>query len=360
MATYQLGHHQLLDAGYEFEHEDFDTLSVDALYPVNNGTVHVTQQSNAVFAQDQVRLLSDRLQIAASVRAQYFELSPLILVPVTISPYAGVHFSAPPPAYTGDAAIAYFFRGSGTKIRAHAGRGYRAPSLYERFGNYYYDGTYGFYGDPRLRPERSIGFDGGIDQSVGNNRARLSATYFYTHLQQVIDFDSSGAVISPVTDPFGRFGGYFNTSGGLSRGIEFSAGIAATRSLDIRGAYTYTNAQERMPIVEDVIQTFLVPHNMFSLVATQRFGARLNLTFDLVASDDYLAPIYDPVTYTDLPFRFPGHKRAGVALNYRIPLGEARAVRLYGKVDNLFDQTDYFDGFPTPGLTALGGMQFEF
>lgn len=360
MATYQLGRHQLLDAGYEFEREDFDTISLEALNPSNNATVHVTEQSNSAFAQDQVHLLGDRLQIAASVRAQYFTLSPLDLVPSTISPYAGVHFGAPPPAYTGDGAIAYFIRGSGTKLRAHAGRGYRAPSLYERFGNYFYDGTYGFYGDPRLRPERSIGFDAGIDQSFSGNRARLSATYFYTRLQEVIDFDSAGAVVMPATDPFGRFGGYFNTNGGLARGMEFSAAVAATGSLDIRGAYTYTSAQERTPIVENVIQTFLAPHNVFSLVATQRFGARLNVTFDVVATDKYLFPIYDPDTFNDLPFRFAGQKDAALALNYRIPLGESRAVRLFGKVDNLFDRTYYAEGFPTAGLTALGGMQFEF
>ncbi|HTY54576.1 MAG TPA: TonB-dependent receptor, partial [Candidatus Binataceae bacterium] len=277
MATYQPGRHQLLDAGYEFEHEDFNSISLDALVPANNAIMNVTQQSNAVFAQDQVRLLGDRLQIAASVRAQYFTLSALDLIPITISPYASVHFPAPPAAYTGDGAIAYFFRGSGTKIRAHVGRGYRAPSLYERFGNYFYDGYYGFEGDPRLRPERSIGFDGGVDQTLGNNRARLSATYFYTRLQEVIDYDD-GTVIMPSTDPFGRYGGYFNTSGGLSRGVEFSASVAATRSLDIRGAYTYTLAQERTPIVENIIQTFLAPHNMFALVATQRFGARLTAT----------------------------------------------------------------------------------
>ena len=80
--------------------------------------------------------------------------------------------------------------GTGTKLRAHAGRGYRAPSFYERFGTFYSSFGYGIYGDPRLHPNRSLGGDAGIDQSFVNGRMRASATYFYTRLQEVIGFNS--------------------------------------------------------------------------------------------------------------------------------------------------------------------------
>src|SRR5262249_60812230 len=102
-------------------------------------------------------------------------------------------FAAPPTAQTGDFSAAYRFR-SGTKIRTHAGRGYRAPSLYERFGTFFNGSTYTLYGDPRLRPDRSSSIDGGIDQMLWNSRVQLSATYFYTRLNQVILFDSSGVI----------------------------------------------------------------------------------------------------------------------------------------------------------------------
>lgn len=140
-----------------------------------------------------------------------------------------------PAAYTGDGSIAYFFRRSGTKIRAHAGRGYRAPSPFERFGAGF-DETYGYtvYGDPRLRPERSIGIDGGFDQSFWKQRARLSATYFYTRLQDVIIFTDS----IPADDPYDRSFGYANSKGGLSRGVEMSARVTPTASLSLTGSYT--------------------------------------------------------------------------------------------------------------------------
>jgi len=76
------------------------------------------------------------------------------------------------------------------------GRGYRAPSLFERFGAGY-DPVYGYsvYGDPRLKPERSTGFDAGVDQTVWGGRLKMSASYFYTWLNNVINFDTSGRSI---------------------------------------------------------------------------------------------------------------------------------------------------------------------
>ncbi|MGA3025528.1 MAG: TonB-dependent receptor [Bryobacteraceae bacterium] len=352
--NYQWGH-QLLDAGYEFERERFASPYVDDLTPANDANVNAAEQSNAFFAQDQVRLFSGRLNIAGSFRAQYFDLNQPVFTPVTASPYASQRYTAPPAAYTGDGSVAYLLRRSGTRIRAHVGRGYRAPSLFERFGSSY-DSIYGysFYGDPRLEPERSISADAGFDQALFRDRLRFGATYFYTQLQEVIAFDTL-----PVTDPFGRYYGYLNEAGGLSRGVEVSASAAVTRSLDVRGSYTYTSAVNRQP-VDGIWPTYLVPTNMFTLLATERVGPRLTVSFSLVASDNYLYPVYDPVTYADVPFRFVGQKLAGLAVNYRIALSDTRAVRLFGNVNNLFDQNYFEGGFRTPPILGLGGLQFEF
>jgi vitamin B12 transporter len=193
-----------------------------------------------------------------------------VLTPLASAPYQGIAFPSPTPAYTGDSSVAYFFRKSGTKLRAHAGRGYRAPSLFERFGAGF-DPVYGYsvYGDPRLKPEHSTSLDTGVDQTFFKGRLKTSASYFYTWLQNVINFDTSG-LINPATDPFGRYIGYLNTQGGISRGIETSASVAPTRSLKVTAAYTYVSAIERTPIVGDVLQTFVIPKNQFSLLVTNR------------------------------------------------------------------------------------------
>ena len=176
------GRHNFITGGYEFESENFKNPSFQP-NPADNSNVDVTQKSHTVFVQDQLRFMEDRLQISGAFRAQFFRLDQPVFTPAASSPYRGLTFQSPPTAYTGDGSVAYMFRSSGTKIRGHVGNGYRAPSLFERFGSSF-DSFFGYsvFGDPRLEPDRSIAFDAGIDQTLYKNRLRLSATYFYTEL----------------------------------------------------------------------------------------------------------------------------------------------------------------------------------
>jgi outer membrane receptor protein involved in Fe transport len=110
--------------------------------------------------------------------------------------------------------------------------------------------------------------------------------------------------------------------------------------------------------VGNVLQTFVVPHNQFSVVLTEQATSRLLLTFDTIDSSSYLAPIYgDYVTQT---FRFGGLHKVNAGASYRIPLKEYHALRLFVRASNIFNQTYFENGFPTAGRTALGGMQYEF
>jgi vitamin B12 transporter len=357
-AHYRLGEFNLLSAGYEFENENYANDNNQQGVPAATNATNVTERSHSVFAQDQAQFFEDRLQISAAFRAQFFSLETPEFLPLASAPYQGITFPSPTPAYTGDSSAAYFFRKTDTKFRAHVGRGYRAPSLFERFGTGF-DPVYGYsvYGDPRLKPEHSTSVDSGVDQAFFHGRLKASATYFYTWLQDVINFDTSG-LINPATDPFGRSIGYLNTQGGISRGVETSAALAPVRSLRLTAAYTYVNAIERTPIVGNVLQTFVIPKNQFSVLLTEQPTSRLLLTFDTLTSSSYLAPIYgDVVTQT---YRFGGIHKVNVGASYRIPLKEYRAIRFFARADNIFNQTYFESGFLTAGRTASGGMQFEF
>jgi len=335
----------LLSAGYEFESESYANDNTDASNALATSGVNITQRSNALFVQDQVRLFGDRLQLSGAFRAQYFTLDRPIFSPLAAAPFQGSAFPSPPAAYTGDGSAAYLFRKTGTKIRGHVGRGYRAPSLYERFGTGY-DPTFGYsvFGSPGLKPERAIAFDAGVDQTLLGGRARISASYFYTSLQQVIIFD--------VTELFG----YRNTLGGLSRGVEVSGTISPTRSMQISAAYTYVNAAERTA-VDGVFRMFAVPRNQFSLFATQQVGRRVLLTLDTLVSGTYLAPIFG---FSTRVYQFDGPQRLNVGASYRLPLAESRAVRFFARAENITGQRYFEQGFVTPGRTGIGGVQFEF
>jgi len=347
-----VGSFQRIDAGYEFEYEDFENRLLPPP-PTTSFFTNVSQSSHAFFKQDQLQFFDGRLRVAAGYRAQLFRLDQPVFQPLAGAPFGGRTFAAPSSAQTGDLSAAWNIRRSGTKIRVHAGRGYRAPSLYERFGVFYSGTSYTLYGDPGLRPDRSASIDGGIDQFLWNSRVQLAATYFYTKLNEVIVFDTSGAV-TPLTDPLGRNGGYRNTGGGMARGLESTASVAAARSLQFTATFTYTDARNRTPLVAGVWQTYEAPREQYSFFATQRLGSRLTALLGYSGASSYLSSV------SGRAFRFDGPSRLRAGLTYRRPMGEHTALRLYGRGDNLFNQTYYENGFRTPGATFTGGTQLEF
>ena len=351
---YTLTPAHLVSGGYEFEFENFHFNYSDRGDTSANSALRSSQRSHTFSVQDQARLLDGRLQIAGAFRAQYFALNRPAFLPAASAPYQSAAMGGPPAAYTGDGSAAYLFRSTATKIRAHVGRGYRAPSLYERFGASF-DSFFGYshYGDPGLAPERSTTLDAGIDQSLFRNRASVSATYFYTQLHQTIGFR-----LLPAADPFGRFFGYLNLQGGLSRGAELSARVSPHRSLDITSSYTFVNAIERTAL-DGVVRRMVIPRHQFSVAATQRVGQRMVVTFDTLQSGAFLAPIFS-ASFSQRVYRFDGLRRVNAGVSYRLPLGEFRAVRFYGRAENLAGQDYYENGFRTPRRTAVGGLQLEF
>lgn len=356
----QAGGVNFLTGGYEFESESFNNPSFQ-VNPADNSDVDVAQRSHALFVQDQLRLIDDRLQISGAFRAQFFRLQQPVFTPAAAAPYTGIAFQSPPAAYTGDGSIAYTFPSSGTKLRGHVGNGYRAPSLFERFGTAF-DSFFGYsaFGDPRLEPERSIAFDAGIDQSLYENRVRLSATYFYTELRKIIIFDFTG-LIDFTTDPFGRFGGYLNTNGGIARGAEVELRATPTRTLNLTAAYTFTKAQQRTPQVPGTIRSLIIPDHQFSIVATQNIGRRLLVNFDFSASSDYLGAVFDTSEFISRGYRFKGYAKADVGASYSLPLsGERTQLRFFGYVENVFDREYFESGFRTPGRTGRAGASLIF
>jgi outer membrane receptor protein involved in Fe transport len=358
-AHYQPSPAHLITGGYEFENENY---AFDFADPSDSGAAartNVTQRSNAFFVQDQTRWFGGRLMVTGGFRAQYFSLDRPQFFPAASAPYQGIAFNSPSAAYTGDGSAAYFIRASNTKFRGHVGRGYRAPSLYERFGAGF-DSFFGYsvYGDPRLAPEHSISFDAGIDQSFAKGHVRASATYFYSRLQTTIAFANSLA----GTDPFGRFFGYYNSQGGLSRGVETNLAVSPIAGLNLSASYAFVNAVERTPIVGNNLRTFAIPRNQFSASATWRAGKRIVLTFDTLDAGNYLAPMFPDFVnrFTTLAYRFAGIRRINGGASYRLPLGEFRALRFFVRAENLLDQNYFENGFRTPGRTANGGIQFEF
>jgi len=347
----RVGRYNFVSMGYEYDGERYDSFDGDAYSASTaSGSVRLEQASNALYFQDQIRLFSSKLQLTAGGRAQFFSLNDPVFAG-SATPYSGVDVVKPPTAYTGDGAIAYFIQGSNTKLRGHVGNSFRAPSGYERFGG----GFGSYYGDPRLSPERSIGVDGGIDQKLLHSKVTLSGTWFYTRLQQTILFANS----LPSGDPYGRFFGYANGGGGIARGVELGGHVSPTAKTNLGMSYTYVNSDSNTPTISGTQYhkaLDLSPH-VFTLTATQWLSSRTNISFDMSALSDYTTTISGG---GQRQFVFNGPTKADIVFHYDYPLSDRHAAEFYVKVENMFNQRAYEDGFIGPKAWAIAGIKFKY
>lgn len=344
----RFGRSNLATVGFEFEDESIFQQSIPSFSFFNNTTDK--QRTFAVFGQDQLSLFDERLQISLGVRGQFFRIH------AADRPGPLNQISAE-NSITGDGAIAYLVRSTNTKLRAHVGNGFRAPSLFERFGA----GTFqnvGLvrFGDPTLRAEQSLSVDAGVDQRLARDRVSLGATWFYTHLKRVIAFEPSF-----VADPLGagRFSGYVNRPGGLSRGFESFIETTPVRGMEIRASYTYTNSDRSIPS-RGLQPEYVIPKHLFGLTLNQRYRA-FAFSFDLNRTGSYIAPIFE----NDFPFRtaeltFSGYTKADLFGSYEKKLSERWTAVLFGGADNIFKQRYFENGFLAPGIVGRGGINLRF
>ena len=139
-----------------------------------------------------------------------------------------------------------------------------------------------------------------------------------------------------------------------------SAAFAPTRTLDLFASYTFTNSDQRRPQIENILRSLAIPDHQFTLDATERFGRRVAVNFNLTATSNYLAPIFDNRTFASRAYRFDGMRRADVTASYTLPLSESRSPRFFGRIENLFDQEYYENGFLMPRVNGRAGASFNF
>jgi len=345
-----------LTGGYEFELEKY---SNDGGTPAGTDAFRVRtgQRSNTYYIQDLVELLDGQLTFAGGFRAQTFRLSNASFTPAS-SLFSSVAAIDPATAYTADGSAAYYISQTGTKIRAHVGNGYRVPSLYERFGTYFFLGSFSNLGNPQLKPERSIGYDGGVDQYFLKDRIKLAATYFYTKIKDEITYLPTADFTAPS---------YYNFDRHYSRGAEFSGSVKATSSTDVFASYTFTNSVVRNFSRPTIITTastdraaYSIPDHQFTLVATQRIR-RAWVNFDFNGTSSYLAPVFSNSTYSTYIYRFKGRRRGDLTGGYTFALRRRDlSLRLYGTIENVFGSEYYENGFRTAGRNGRIGLSFGF
>jgi iron complex outermembrane receptor protein len=355
-----------ITGGYELEREQYgDRQDDNAIVAPLLTTTEISQTAHALFAAAQVSALDRRLQVALAGRLQAFRAGTLDIAATGADhPYDALDVDDPPRALTGDVSIAYLIPASGTKLRGHVGNAYRAPALFERFGGGFFDDpatgrvAYSAYGDPRLRPDRYRSFDAGVDQALAGGRVQVAASAFVIDVQSLTAFDFTGG-IDPSTDPFGRFGGYLNGSGGSSRGVELAVDVRPTAALRVNGSYTYTRAR-----TDDALSVpgfFRLPgvrEHTASLYVTRQWSSRIDTAFDLLYGGDSYSAFF--ARSQSRAYRFPGVTTIGLSGSVRLTAPGTTDVRAYLRLDNLADETAYPSGWRAPGRTGIVGIRAAF
>ncbi|MBP2299275.1 TonB-dependent receptor plug domain-containing protein [Azospirillum picis] len=225
---------------------------------------------------------------------------------------------------------AYTVGASGTTLRSSYGTAWQPPSLYERFDP--------CYGRSDLRPERSRGWDAGIEQSLFGGGLTAGATWFQASTRDQIDW-----VYSPPSGGACSGGGYVNTSRTRARGLELELTARPTATIDLRAAYTWQDvidADSRERIRSR-------PLHQGTAVVGWRFRPDAHASLGL--------------RYRGVTAGYSGESDAFLTADLRLSYALTENLTLQGRVENLFDRRyEEIRGHATPGRSGYAGLSARF
>lgn len=228
---------------------------------------------------------------------------------------------------------------SGTRLRAAAGSGVKNPSLTELYG--FFLGTY--VGNSGLQPEKSRGWEAGIDQQLLDGSVLLGATYFRSKLENEI-YTVYGGPPGYIASPANR------ATLSRQRGFELTMDGRITADWNVAAAWTHLKAEENG--VEEVRR----PPDIGSLnlgwsSPAKAFGANLTVRYNGRMTDSNFYAFNAPNESMD----------AFTLLNLGLSWNFTDKVQFYGRVENLLDE-DYEEVFTyrASGRAGYAGARVRF
>jgi vitamin B12 transporter len=224
-------------------------------------------------------------------------------------------------------APAYIFYESGTKFKATLGTGFKAPSLF-----YLYDP---FYGNEDLKPEKSVGWDAGIEQYFWNSRVTAGITYFNNSFEDLFGFDDNFKAI--------------NIYEAETRGIEAYFSANPVSGLRLKFNYTYMKTEDSQ---NDNLPLLRRPE--VKVVYNLNYNFTKDINFDLELIYTGTRDDKDFSTFPATRVKLDSYTLINLAVSYNIfPF-----LQLFGRVENLFD-AEYEEvlGYGTPGLSGYAGIR---
>ena len=236
-------------------------------------------------------------------------------------------------AFTYRIAPAYIFWQTGTKFKATIGTGFKAPTLF-----YLYDPL---YGNTELEPEKSFGWDAGIEQFFWSDGFSFGVNYFFNKFDDMFGFD-------PITFKS------ININKAQTSGVEVFTKAILMDDLDVKANYTYTNAIDKSENTVDYNKKlYRRPEHKAGLFFSYTFMKDINANVEFL----YVGEREEP-DFVNYPSRIvlPDYFLVNLAAHYDL----LSFIRLQGRIENLLDkQYEEIYGFGTAGFSIYGGISLK-
>lgn len=224
----------------------------------------------------------------------------------------------------------YLIAGSGTKLKASVGTGFKAPTLSELFQDF----PPFFFANPNLKPETSTGYDLGVEQTALHEQVRAGVTYFHNRIRNLITSDETGTT-------------YANVGKATTEGVESFVSCQPIKSLLLRADYTFTQA------TDDILNRQLLRRPKHKVSVNAAWHATQALAFNATVltvsswvdgNRDFSIPRLDANGYTTV----------NLAASYDI----TGNFSVFARANNLFDRHyENPTGFLQPGIGVFAGIQ---
>jgi vitamin B12 transporter len=230
-------------------------------------------------------------------------------------------------------------------IKASYGTGFRAPALYDRYGI----DSFGFMGNPHLRPEYSKGYEVGIttDLPLGHaaDTASIGVTYFNNRIRDLIETVYAADFLSSTP---------VNILRASAQGLESTLTLRVARWLQADFAYTYTDARD------------LGTQQLLLRRPSNQGSANLRLSpfpgFVVAPEILYVGNFEDYLTDNNgVPQSYTGRSPSGLIVNLNVSWQVTPAVQLFVWGKNLGNSTfEPVNGYQMPGTSVMAGTRLTY
>ena len=239
--------------------------------------------------------------------------------------------------FTYSIAPGYYLAETDTRLTASYGTAFKVPALFERYG--FTATSYGdYHGNPNLRPEKSRGWEIGVDQGLLSGYAKVGLTYFKNRIENAVTQDAF--FTTSINNPT------FNASG-----IESYVEIDPLPNVSARLDYTYTlldKGNATKPILRR-------PRHIIN----GTLGWQVNQKTDVGLNVEWVASYFDVYNSPVVFGTFKAAPYAVVNISGSHQLTDS--VKLTARINNLLNkQYEPADGFQAQGIEAFVGIAYTF